>query len=120
MHRDLGSFDGGARNAVPVSEITNLPGNRAPASAHARLRYARRLTIRSFFVNHEIERHEAPEQLREFCLNMLARENHLVGKQQVYGAIYTRHTERGVFNRLHENTATLCPLLDSIVEQLSR
>ncbi len=116
LHRNLGPLDRGARNPGAIREIPKVPGDRPPASTHACLRDPGFAAVGRLLVDHQIERHELSEQLRELAIDVIASVHHFRGQLHAESAEDARGSECGIFDRFDEHTALFRPLLDALVE----
>ncbi|OYV62503.1 MAG: hypothetical protein B7Z72_15155, partial [Gemmatimonadetes bacterium 21-71-4] len=73
---ELCALDGGAGDAEAVGEVPDRARDPAPRTAHRSAGDAHRLAVRRFLVNHEVEGHDAGEEILE------APQRPLVGRRQ--------------------------------------
>jgi hypothetical protein len=77
--------------------------------------------VGGFLVDHEVERHDAGEQLQERLSRRVVASPELRRQRDVEAAADRRHRQCGVLDRLDEHAAALRPLLDRrLVEDMPR
>src|ERR1700694_3066758 len=120
LHRNLCSFNRRARDSRAVGEVSKISRDCPPASAYARFRDPRFCSIGCLLVDDEVERHVLREQLGELAIDVVSGVDHSRRKLHAEAAIYAGRCERGVFDRLHQDSTLLRPLLDALVEEMPR
>ena len=119
--RELRAFDTRPRYPEAIGEVAQRSRHRAPAAADTRLRHPRFLAVRRLLLDHQIERHEARQQITEALVQIVSDQRKRGRQRHTDRSVDTRHRECGIFERLHQHAALFGPVHNPLgVEHVTR
>ena len=118
--RHCRSLDAGACDSGAISEVTKVTGDVSPIAGDGCLGDPHFLSVCRPFVEDEIERFDAGDEVDELSAPLSIGIRDHVRKADIERAVCGGHAERSIFDRLDEHAAALCPRSQSrFIEEMA-